>query len=176
MVRRPRIRPRALMTMLVPRKVPVRKSERVRRLTDAGVCQLHGGILLELHLRQNLSEVFETATPRWSNAPNWHVELLGDRLVREVVVPHQQAQEVLTTRGELFCGQSQRSHLLVFQQAGIERPNLVISLEVQSVSHGDDGASGGDPQALAPRSCRQPGSVRTGTCGGHNLDQIALAG
>ena len=56
-----------------------------------------GGALAELHLRQNEVEVFETATPRWSNAPNRHIELLGDRLVREIVVAHQQAQEALTT-------------------------------------------------------------------------------
>ena len=60
------------------------------------------GSLAELHLGQDLAEVVETATPRWSNAPDRHAQLLGDRLVREIVIAHQQAEKTLATRREPF--------------------------------------------------------------------------
>ncbi len=69
------------------------------RLDHARIGQLHPGILVELQLGHDLPEVFETATPRRPNAPNWHVELFGDRFVGQIVITHQQAQEALTDAG-----------------------------------------------------------------------------
>jgi hypothetical protein len=114
------------------------------------------GRLAELHLGQYLAEVIKTASPRWSNAPDRHAQLLGDRLVREIVIAHQQAKEALATRRQPFGCHSYRYDLLLSQEGGIERIGLVICHVVHRIGRRDRGSSGGDPEALAPRGRRQP--------------------
>ena len=56
------------------------------------------GELLVLH---ELSEVLEAPPPRRPDAADGHVQLVGDLLVREFTVGHQEPQEALAPRGSL---------------------------------------------------------------------------
>lgn len=51
-----------------------------------------------LHLGQYLSQVVETASPCWPDTPDWHAQLLGDLLVWEIAVAHQQTEKTLAAR------------------------------------------------------------------------------
>ena len=112
--------------------------------------------LVQLQFGQYPSEMLEAATSGWSNAPDRHAQLLGDRLVGEVVIAHQHTEEALTTRRQPFGGHSYRMCLLLPEQGGVERVSLVVRQEVHRVGRRDRSVTRGDPQALAPRGGREP--------------------
>ena len=79
------------------------------------------GGLAQLQIRHDLSQVVETATSCWSNAPDRHPQLLRDRLVRKIVIAHQYAKEALTARRQPLGGHPNHTRLLLPEKRGIER-------------------------------------------------------
>ena len=111
---------------------------------------------MSLGLGEDLAQVVQTATPGGSDAADGHVELLGDLLVGKVVVAHEQAEQALAAGREPLGRIPDHGQLLVPQQAGIERIDLVVDHQVQRIGRGDVRAPRGDPQALPPRCGGQP--------------------
>ena len=109
-----------------------------------------------LHLGQYFSKVIETPSPRWTNAPDRHTQLLGDLLVRQIVIAHQQTEQTLAAWREPLCRRSYCSLLFLSKEGSVERICLVISHEVQRVRRRNHDLPGSDPQAFAPRGRCQP--------------------
>src|SRR6202020_2674635 len=96
------------------------------------------------------------ATPGWSDASDRHVQLLRNRFIWEIVVAHQHAEEPPTMGRQSIGCHSDCSCLLVPQECRIKRIGLLVGHEVDHFAWRDQGAAGGDPQALAPRGGSEP--------------------